>query len=109
MSAPPASVMRPTCHGPEKIIGCVPLTKAGRDVEAFAGLLARGEALLEEGVVEREGLDRLGAVEGELAGLVHDVAAVRPQERHVLLVVLGAEADAPLGAALLLHRLWRSP
>src|SRR6185503_858988 len=27
MSAPPASVMRPMCHGPENIIGVVPLTK----------------------------------------------------------------------------------
>ncbi len=29
MSAPPASVIRPRCHGPEKNIGCVPATKAG--------------------------------------------------------------------------------
>ena len=30
----------------------------------------------------------------------HDVAAVRPHERQVLLRVLGAERDAPLSAAL---------
>src|SRR5262245_32522902 len=29
MSAPPASLIRPMCHGPEKNIGWVPFTKAG--------------------------------------------------------------------------------
>ena len=27
--APPASLIRPMCHGPEKNIGCVPRTNAG--------------------------------------------------------------------------------
>ena len=30
ISAPPASLMRPRCHGPEKNIGWVPATKGGQ-------------------------------------------------------------------------------
>ena len=104
ISAPPASLMRPRCHGPEKNIGWVPATNAGVMSKPSGTDFGR-ELVLEERLVVGQGLDGLRAVELVCARVVGDVTARGPQEREVLLPVLGAQRDAPLGAALVLHRL----
>ena len=103
MSAPPASLIRPMCHGPEKNIGWVPFTNAGVMSKPSGTDFGR-QPLLEERVVEAQRLDGLRGVEGEVR---RRRRCRRRSTRGTgsLLPVLGAERDAPLGAALLLHRL----
>ena len=62
MSAPPASLIRPRCHGPEKNIGWVPATNAGVMSKPSGTDFGR-EPLLEERLVVGQGLDGLRAVE----------------------------------------------